>query len=177
MGAPRYLYQRRGGPLVRWDNPSGRPPGQARASEAKSLGTLGSTDVFDVPRTLPRGGGPEYISNGMNGMDGMGCADGCGGTCKKTLAQRYQERRGQGSYIAVGDDTATVSRNDKLTADMQAYMKSPVGIAYQVTGLAMIYHGYKRHNGSILWGLLWGLTGFTGIPFALAQGFGKPMRK
>lgn len=47
----------------------------------------------------------------------------------------------------------------------------PVGMA---ASLAMIYHGYKRNNGSVLWALLWGATGFLGVPFAVGQGFGKP---
>ncbi len=41
-----------------------------------------------------------------------------------------------------------------------------------------IYHGYKRNNGSIGWGLGWGLFGSVApvisIPLSLAEGFGKP---
>lgn len=75
MAAPRYIYQRRGGPLVRWDHASGRPPGQTRAADASGLGSLGSTDVFDQPRVLPRPGAPEYIHEGLSG-----CGCGCGGS-------------------------------------------------------------------------------------------------
>lgn len=50
-----------------------------------------------------------------------------------------------------------------------------IGPANWIAILAMIYHGYKR-NDSVLWGLAWGLTGFLGVPFALAQGFGKRKR-
>jgi hypothetical protein len=33
-----YVYQRRGGPLLDWNGPLGRPPYQARAADATSLG-------------------------------------------------------------------------------------------------------------------------------------------
>lgn len=88
MSAPRYIYQRTGGPLVRWDRINGRPPGQARGADAKSLGSLGSADPSDdlasatvssmAPvhavrtnrRPLPQPGAPEYL--GMGG--GCGCS-------------------------------------------------------------------------------------------------------
>ncbi len=73
MAPPQYIFQRRGGPLVQWDHPSGRPPEQTRGADASGMGSLGATDVFDRPRSLPRGGAPEYLA------DGMGCSDGCGG--------------------------------------------------------------------------------------------------
>lgn len=63
MSPPRYIYQRSGGPLVTWNRM--RPPGQSRAADAVSLGSLGGSDVFDRPRRLPRGGAPEYISDGF----------------------------------------------------------------------------------------------------------------
>lgn len=75
MSAPRYIYQRRGGPLVRWDSVNGRPPGQTRGADAKSLGGLGSLGpdgngplVHDVStgmqtRPLPQPGAPEYLGN------------------------------------------------------------------------------------------------------------------
>lgn len=51
-------------------------------------------------------------------------------------------------------------------------------IAWQIAGTAlgasMIYHGYKRHCGSIGWGLVWGIFAPFNWPFAIAQGFGKP---
>lgn len=46
--------------------------------------------------------------------------------------------------------------------------------------LAAAYHGVKRHNGSVLWGLLWGLAAyvapFRGLPvvaIGVAQGFAQ----
>ena len=42
------------------------------------------------------------------------------------------------------------------------------------------YHGVKRHNGSIVWGLVWfGLGGLFPViapTIAFAQGYAKPMR-
>lgn len=61
--------------------------------------------------------------------------------------------------------------------DSLAAVKSAVGFASSVAG---VYHGYKRHNGSILWALAWGVVGGIwpiGLPLMLAQGFGKPMEK
>lgn len=56
----RYIFQRRGGPLLSWQ---GGPPSQTRAADAKSLGSL-SGDVFDAnPLGLPRPGSPEFLDN------------------------------------------------------------------------------------------------------------------
>jgi hypothetical protein len=67
---PRYIYQRTGGPIVTWNRI--RPPGQTRAADTTALGSLGSTDVFNQPRRLPRGGAPEYIEDGFGGLGCMG---------------------------------------------------------------------------------------------------------
>lgn len=88
---PRYIYQRKGGPLVRWDSPTGRPPTQARGADAKSLGSLGG-GAFDVEfdgRRLPVPGGPEFIGDADDGLGaipqyqrvkgGGSCCDNC--TC------------------------------------------------------------------------------------------------
>ena len=37
-------------------------------------------------------------------------------------------------------------------------------------------HGYKRSGGSLLYAVLWGLTGTVGLGVALGQGFGEPPR-
>lgn len=45
-----------------------------------------------------------------------------------------------------------------------------------VTGVALVYHGYKR-TGSVLWALIYGALGrvkpLIAAPIAVAQGFGK----
>lgn len=53
---------------------------------------------------------------------------------------------------------------------------------YSLLGLgasgALVYHGYKRHEGSVGWSLVWGLLGGLvwpiTLPIAFAQGIGKP---
>lgn len=49
------------------------------------------------------------------------------------------------------------------------------------SAVASGYHGVRRHNGSVLWGLLWfGLGGLFPVvtpTVAFAQGFAKPERK
>jgi hypothetical protein len=50
------------------------------------------------------------------------------------------------------------------------------GLAQFVKGahsLACAYHGYKRHNNSILWSLGWGVFGNAGL--AISQHFAKPL--
>lgn len=58
------------------------------------------------------------------------------------------------------------------------------GVAKLIYGLlgtgalaALTYHGYKRNDDSIGWGLTWGLLGSLAwpvtVPIAFAQGFGK----
>jgi hypothetical protein len=54
-------------------------------------------------------------------------------------------------------------------------------IASLISGGMGAYHGYKRHNGSISWALGWSFLGGVFPVFvpaiALAQGFGKPLKK
>lgn len=51
--APRYIYQRAGGPLIHWNR--GRAPAQARAADAKSLGSYEPAPA--------RAGAPEAIGD------------------------------------------------------------------------------------------------------------------
>lgn len=145
---PRYIYQRRGGPLVQWNRL--RPPGQSQAADTRALGSLGATDVFDKPRRLPRGGAPEYIADGLSGC-------GCGG----------KPQQAQGEYVVVGEYVG-VGADDTSVVD-----KIPVRT---IGSLSAVYHGYKR-NESIGWALAWGVLGLasplvTNV-IAIAQGYGK----
>lgn len=62
---PRYIYQRRGGPLLSW---ASGPPSATRGADNRALGSLGDDDAgIGTHHVLPRGGAPEYLSS-------MGCA-------------------------------------------------------------------------------------------------------
>jgi hypothetical protein len=95
MGAPRYIYQRRGGPLLSW---AGGPPSQSRAADTKALGGwfdgLGSLGDYDHPPGnslgLPMPGAPEFLSGydaipsssppiHQHGVGDVSCK--CGGSC------------------------------------------------------------------------------------------------
>jgi len=47
-------------------------------------------------------------------------------------------------------------------------------LAWTGMGVSNFYHGYKRNDGSVLWGLLWGILGPIGLALSLAQGYGQP---
>ena len=53
------------------------------------------------------------------------------------------------------------------------------GAVMQLTALGMtisnFYHGYRRNDGSLLWGFLWILLGPIGVALSLAQGYGQPL--
>ncbi len=52
------------------------------------------------------------------------------------------------------------------------------GAASTASGIACAYHGVKRNNGSVGWGVAWFFLGSMFFPIvpaiAVAQGFGKP---
>jgi len=55
------------------------------------------------------------------------------------------------------------------------------GLIRKAAVLASAYHGVKRNNGSVWWGLVWALgayvapvSGVSAVGIAVAQGFGKP---
>jgi len=54
------------------------------------------------------------------------------------------------------------------------------GLLGSAGAAAGAYHGYKRHNDSIGWALIWAFLGALApvitVPVAFAQGFGKPGR-
>lgn len=62
----RYIYQRDGAPLVRWQGRNSAPS-QTRAADAVSLGSLGDPTIV-----LPAPGAPEPLN-------GVSCK--CGGSC------------------------------------------------------------------------------------------------
>jgi hypothetical protein len=72
-----------------------------------------------------------------------------------------------------------------LGADAPAPEKPfDMGLVRKASALAAAYHGVRRNNGSILWGLVWAAAAFvsplygTLVPaFAMAQGFGEARPK
>ncbi len=64
---------------------------------------------------------------------------------------------------------------------MPAWFGALYGVLSVVSAGLGAYHGYKRHNGSVGWAIGWAALG-TFAPVitpavALAQGFGKPMKR
>lgn len=65
-----------------------------------------------------------------------------------------------------------------------SWTQTPRDTVFQIAGtgasIALVYHGYKRNQGSIGWALVWGIFGGMiwplTLPIALAQGFAKPAR-
>lgn len=68
----------------------------------------------------------------------------------------------------------------KALEDAQNANKRIAGIAgaiYGIESLFTAYHGYKRNNDSIGYGLAWWLTSGVGLGVALGQGYAKPLNK
>lgn len=62
--------------------------------------------------------------------------------------------------------------------DLLIKISSTVLIIRSLSGIASAYHGFKRNNDSLGYGLAWGVTGLasaTPIGLALEQGFAKPL--
>lgn len=142
----KFAYARTGGPLLNWSGPT--PPSPTRSGESRALGCCGLGE-FAVP--LP--GAPEMVAGYMP----EGAVRTISGYIPEGAARTY-------GTTTIGD----------AAAPSQALMDVIEGPGNMIASLAMVYHGYKRNNGSILWAILWGFTGMFGVPFALAQGFGKP---
>lgn len=120
----RWIYQRRGGPLLSWANGA---PFQARAADAKSLGDYTSPPGNRMG--LPRGGAPEFLGNyqarsssnppiGPQGLGGPIIWSWIGAGAERVVQKEIKGREpkaggshdtinGFGNYIAIGDDTAS----------------------------------------------------------------------
>jgi hypothetical protein len=113
MAAPRYIYQRRGGPIVRWDHESGRPPSQTRGADASSMGSLGdappsgSLALTMAPRRryrnttgwnrpLPKPGAPEYLG----GLGSLGDDPPEQAITQATLATNYMPAPAAAAAVA-----------------------------------------------------------------------------
>lgn len=183
----RFVYARRGGPLLDWSGPT--PPSPTRAGETRSLGDFypttrnsnamrrysagysafpGSAVGYEYNRALgelnvPRPGAPEVVSGYESPQPGAAIVH-LGGYMPEGAARGYGQTM--------------------LSADAPASKPFDMGIVRKASALAAAYHGVRRNNGSILWGLVWAVAAFvsplygTLVPaFALAQGFGEPRPK
>lgn len=183
----RFAYARRGGPLLDWSGPT--PPSQTRAGETRSLGDFypttrnsnamrrysagysafpGSAVGYEHNRALgdlnvPRPGAPEVVSSYESPQPGAAIVH-LGGYMPEGAARGYGQTM--------------------LSADAPASDKFDMGLVRKASALAAAYHGVRRNNGSILWGLVWAVAAFvsplygTLVPaFAMAQGFGEARPK
>lgn len=87
-----------------------------------------------------------------------------------------------GGYMPEG--AARAYGQTTLSADQPASMMPSGSTIRRVAALASVYHGMKRNNGSIMWGLLWGLAAFISpangliVPvIGVVQGFGQAKPK
>lgn len=160
------------------------------------------------PAFGPSGGGPGMV----NPMMPQGIAM-TGNSTQRSLGPQLQQMRGQlrGARQVLSQMRAAILA-DNLNAQISTEglgalppqpmpqaarnprpsftMAAPELFPYSNTvklglGLATFYHGYKRNNGSLLWGTLWGLPGIFGRSFELSallavlaysQGFGEPAK-
>jgi len=183
----RFAYKRRGGPLLNWSGPT--PPYQSRAGETRSLGDFyattrnsvalrhyggtrdwpGGAKGYEHNRALgelnvPRPGAPEVVSGYESPEPGAATIH-LGGYMPEGAARGYGQTM--------------------LSADAPAPEKPfDMGLVRKASALAAAYHGVRRNNGSILWGLVWAAAAFvsplygTLVPaFAMAQGFGEARAK
>ena len=159
------------------------------------------------PAFGPSGGGPGMVSPMMPQGIAM-----TGNSTQRSLGPQLQQMRGQlrgarqvlsqmrsailadnlNAQISMQGlgSTATGPAQRGVSTPANFKMASPELFPYANTlkvglGLATFYHGYKRNNGSLFWGALWGLPGIFGRSFELsallavlayAQGFGEPAK-
>ena len=107
---------------------------------------------------LPRPGAPEVVS-GYESPEPNAATIHLGGFIPEGAVRSYGQQM-------IGADPAPA--------------KFDMGIVRKASALASAYHGAKRNNGSVLWGLLWGFAGYI-APFygllvpaiGVAQGFAQ----
>jgi hypothetical protein len=129
---------------------------------------------------VPRPGAPEIIE-GYEPPEPGAATIHLGEACTWDLAHRRSH--GLSGYIPEG--AAVRYGQQMLGADAPAAPATPTpfdtGLIRKASALAAAYHGVKRHNGSVMWGLLWAAAAYVTplygalVPaIGVAQGFGKP---
>jgi hypothetical protein len=158
------------------------------------------------PAFGPSGGGPGMV----NPMLPQGIAM-TGNATQRSLAPQLQQMRGQlRGARQVLSQFRTALLADQLSAKVSMSglgaapppglnpparptfrMDAPELFPYANTvklglGLGAFYHGYKRNNDSLFWGVLWGMPGIFGrsielsgllAVLAVAQGYAQPAKK
>jgi hypothetical protein len=185
----KFAYTRRGGPLLDWSGPTA--PYQTRAGETRSLGEFypttrtssamrrygarsaghsGAAVNYEHSRSLgaldvPRPGAPEVVSGYESPQPGAAIIH-LGGYIPEGAVRSYGQQ-----FLGADPEPSTTSK-------VQDLIYSP--IVKKAAVIASAYHGVKRHNGSVLWGLLWAIgaylapvNGVSAVAFAAAQGFGQ----
>lgn len=200
----RFSYARRGGPLLDWSGPT--PPSPTRAGETRSLGDFYPTQRSS--NALRRYGGVRDWPGGAKGYEHdralgyWGSAVGYGGAGYRPapglgsldiprpgapeVVEGYESPAPGAAIVHLGgnympEGAARSYGQTMLSADAPPPpAKFDMGLVRKASALAAAYHGVKRNNGSILWGLLWAAAAFvaplygTLVPaFAVAQGFGQ----
>lgn len=121
---------------------------------------------------LPRPGAPEVIEGYEEPAPGAATIH-LGEECTWDIAHR--RAHGMSGYIPEG--SAVRYGGQMLGAEAPAFDKS---LIRKAAVLASAYHGVKRHNGSVLWGLLWAAAAYVTpvygvlVPaIGVAQGYGR----
>ena len=77
-------------------------------------------------------------------------------------------------------ETKGLGRALALAGQVSTPIKTVYSLAGTASSMAAFYHGFKRNNGSFLWGLWWFVMGGFFWPitmtYAFAQGFAKPRK-
>lgn len=81
------------------------------------------------------------------------------------LSPLFRDKKAKFGYGGIGEDEDNISFGG-------AVMK----LAGTAMSISNFYHGYRRNDGSILWGLLWILLGPIGVALSLSQGYGVPIQ-
>lgn len=200
----RFAYARTGGPLLNWSGHT--PPYPSRAGETRALGAfyatnrdssalrryggrlavggpIGARPIVNrsAPRyngsavgyqhnralgdlDIPRPGAPEIVS-GYESPQPNAALINLGGYIPEGAARSY------GGTFLSADETPPTKQFD-------------MGLVRKASVLAALYHGVKRNNGSVWWGLAWALGaymaplyGTTAVGIAVAQGFAQAKPK
>jgi len=147
----RFAYKRRGGPLLDWSGPT--PPSPTRAGETRSLGEYDRV----------HGGQALSYGRGLGSLELNVPRPGA-----PEIVSGYESPHPNAALIHFGADEKAASA------------KFDTGLIRKAAALAAGFHGVRRNNGSIFWGVIWAaaafITPFNGVlvpVWAAGQGFAQ----